>query len=90
MSEISRYFTGANAPSVFDTIPTGGPLADSELKVDVVSAQETDTITVPDSIRDIWLRGEDSGNAVTMLTSPGILSTNDLVGLSWSRFVFLC
>lgn len=71
MSGISKYFAETNAPSVFfDTIP-----AESDIKVDVVSS-EMEAIAVQDTIRDIWIR-EDSGS-VTMLTSPGILSANDL------------
>lgn len=73
MSEnLSRYFESTGSPSVFDTI-----LPPDQNVINVV-AQENTIPDVPDAIRDLWFR-PDPEAAVTMLTSPGILSNNDLV-----------
>lgn len=78
MSEnLSRYFE--NTGSVFDSILSPGPPPPPETGVVV---QEKENV-VPDGIRDLWLR-PDPDAAVTLLTSPGILSTNELVGSSGS------
>lgn len=77
MSEnLSRYFENTASPSVFDTILP--PDAAQNVKVNV-AAQENTIPDVPDAIRDLWIRPDPDAAAVTMLTSPGILSNNDLV-----------
>lgn len=76
--DISRYF-GADAPSVFDSIQVGAG-ASPEVKVDVMQGEENPVDDVPDAIRDLWISRDKSPNPVcTPLTSPGVLSTSDLV-----------
>lgn len=69
--KISQYFTNTVAPSVFDHML--GPTSCSS------EEHPNSSVDVPDVTRDLWYRPFDKNVAVAMLTSPGILSTNDLV-----------
>lgn len=76
MSEnLSRYFEGTGSPSVFDSL-LGSGVAHPATDVTIPENSAAEA-AVPDSTRDLWMRNDPE--TVSMMTSPGILSTNDLV-----------
>lgn len=79
MSEnLSRYFENTGSSSVFDSIASAGPTDQgNDVKMTMVGP-ETSTQESAPAIRDLWIHPDDD-SALTMLTSPGILSNNDLV-----------
>lgn len=75
---LSKYFENTASISVFDSIASAaGTEVQNDVKLAMVGPEGAAQDNINDSIRDLWIHPEES--AVTMLTSPGILSNNDLV-----------
>lgn len=75
---ISQYFANAGTLSVFDNML--GPANPQESNNPGPGEENTNNLP-EDAVRDLWLRPSDKNAVVAMLTSPGILSNNDLVGI---------